>query len=70
MVKIVVLGFAVPGYTPPNTNTFADVPPANPFFSVIEAAAHANIVSGYACGACRPSPATARTARTSARSPT
>ena len=32
------------------TNTFADVPPANPFFSVIEAAAHANIVSGYACG--------------------
>jgi hypothetical protein len=50
MVKIVVLGFNVPGYAPPNTNTFADVPPANPFFGVVEAAAHANIVSGYACG--------------------
>ena len=50
MVKIVVLGFSVPAYSPPNTNTFADVPPANPFFGVVEAAAHANIVSGYACG--------------------
>jgi hypothetical protein len=50
MVKIVVLGFNIPSYAPPNTNTFADVPPANPFFSVIEAAAHANIVSGYTCG--------------------
>jgi hypothetical protein len=51
MVKIVVLAFNVPGYAPPNGYTFADVPPANPFFSVIEAAAHANVVSGYACGA-------------------
>ena len=50
MVKIVVTAFNMPGYSPPNTNTFADVPPANPFFTFIEAAAHANIVSGYACG--------------------
>jgi hypothetical protein len=50
MVKIVALAFHVPGYTPPNGYTFTDVPPANPFFSVIEAAAHANVVSGYACG--------------------
>ena len=50
MVKIVVNAFNTPGYSPPNTNTFADVPPSNPFFVFIEAAAHANIVSGYACG--------------------
>jgi hypothetical protein len=50
MVKIVVLAFHVPGFTPPAGYTFADVLPTNPFFSVIEAAAHANIVSGYACG--------------------
>jgi hypothetical protein len=50
MVKIVVLAFNIAAFTPSNTNTFADVPPANPFFGVIEAAAHANIVSGYACG--------------------
>ena len=51
MVKIVVLGLQHAAFTPPpDTNTFADVPPANPFFGVIEAAAHANIVSGYACG--------------------
>jgi subtilisin len=50
MVKIVVNAFNTPGYTPSNTNTFADVPPSNPFFVYIEAAAHANIVSGYACG--------------------
>jgi hypothetical protein len=50
MVKIVVNAFNTPGYSPPNTNTFADVLPSNPFFVFIEAAAHANIVSGYACG--------------------
>jgi hypothetical protein len=51
MVKIVVNAFAVPAYAPPGGGyTFADVPPAQPFFSVIEAAAHANIVSGYTCG--------------------
>ena len=50
MVKIIVNGFAVPAYTPPNGNTFADVPSSFPFFSVIEAAAHANVVSGYTCG--------------------
>jgi hypothetical protein len=52
MVKIVVLGFAITPYAPPGGGyTFADVPPANPFFSYIETAAHNNIVSGYTCGA-------------------
>ena len=34
----------------PAAYTFTDVPPANPFFGFIEAAAHGAIVSGYACG--------------------
>jgi hypothetical protein len=51
MVKIVVNAFHIPGYAPPNSNTFADVPPSHPFFSVIEAAAHAQAISGYRCGA-------------------
>jgi hypothetical protein len=51
MVKIVVLGFAITAYAPPGGDyTFADVPPANPFFSYIETAVHNNIVSGYTCG--------------------
>jgi len=51
MVKIVVLGLGVPSYTPPaGAYTFADLPPSAPFWSVIEAAAHAGVVSGYACG--------------------
>ncbi len=51
MVKIVVGALNVPAYTPPNNGyTFTDVPPSNPFFSYIEAAVHANIISGYTCG--------------------
>jgi streptogramin lyase len=52
MVKIVVLGFGVPGpsVTPVGGYTFADVPPANPFFAVIEAAGAHQIVGGYTCG--------------------
>ncbi|HMA34437.1 MAG TPA: endo alpha-1,4 polygalactosaminidase [Chloroflexia bacterium] len=51
MVKIVVGGFAIPQTTPAGGNyTFADAPPANPFFAVIETAAAHNLVSGYACG--------------------
>jgi outer membrane protein assembly factor BamB len=50
MVKIVVNGFGIAPYTPPGGATFTDAPPSFPFYSVIEAAAHANIVSGYACG--------------------
>ena len=51
MVKIVVLGFQKPITTPAGgAYTFTDVPPANPFFSVIETAAALNIVSGYNCG--------------------
>jgi hypothetical protein len=50
-VKIVVLGFNVPAATPtPGGYTFADVPPSNPFFGVVETAAARNIVSGYTCG--------------------
>ncbi|HMA35423.1 MAG TPA: S-layer homology domain-containing protein [Chloroflexia bacterium] len=51
MVKIVVLGFAIPIVTPSGGNyTFADVLPSNPFFAVIETAAAGSIVSGYGCG--------------------
>jgi hypothetical protein len=47
----VVLGFNKPIATPTAGGyTFADVPPANPFFSYIETAASLNIVSGYTCG--------------------
>ncbi|HMA36362.1 MAG TPA: S-layer homology domain-containing protein, partial [Chloroflexia bacterium] len=51
MVKIVVLGFGIPIRTPAGSAyTFADVPPSNAFFAVIETAAAASLVSGYACG--------------------
>jgi beta propeller repeat protein len=51
MVKIVVLGYGRPASTPANgAYTFADVPPAFPFFQVIETAAAGNIVNGYGCG--------------------
>lgn len=51
MVKIVVLGFNKPVQTPSGgAYTFEDVPPANPFFPVIETEAAAGIVSGYAGG--------------------
>src|SRR5262249_39069565 len=51
MVKIVVLGFGLPIHTPAgDAATFADVPPEQPFFAVIETAAAAQVVSGYACG--------------------
>ena len=50
MVKIVAAAFGLASYIPPNGNTFADVPPMQPFFPFIEAAAHANVVSGYNCG--------------------
>jgi S-layer homology domain len=52
MVKIVVLGFGYPVVTTTATvdYTFTDVPPANPFFPVVETAAAHQIVSGYTCG--------------------
>ncbi|HMA36883.1 MAG TPA: kelch repeat-containing protein [Chloroflexia bacterium] len=51
MVKIVVLGFGLTTATPPAGGyTFADVPPANPFFGVVETAAAHAVVSGYTCG--------------------
>ncbi len=60
MVKIVVLGLGVPAYTPPVGATFADVPPAHPFFAVIEAAAHAGVVGGYTCGSAANEPCDAQ----------
>jgi hypothetical protein len=53
MVKIIVLAFSVPTYTPA-APTFSDVPVADPFYGYIETAAHAGIVSGYAGGTFRP----------------
>ena len=51
MVKVVILGFQKPVGTPVNGNyTFADLPPANPFYGYIETAAAQSIVSGYTCG--------------------
>jgi len=51
MVKIVVLALGVPSYVPPGgAYTFADVPPAFPFFSYIEAGYHAHMINGYDCG--------------------
>jgi hypothetical protein len=51
MVKIVTLGFALPVQTPFGGDyTFADVPPAQPFFAVIETAAAQAIITGYTCG--------------------
>jgi hypothetical protein len=51
MVKIIMRAYGPPPGTPATGFTFADVPPSHPFYSFIEAAATANIVSGYACGA-------------------
>ncbi|MFL5734847.1 MAG: S-layer homology domain-containing protein, partial [Chloroflexia bacterium] len=49
MVKIVVLAYGGPIYTP-TTPTFKDVPTTQAFYQYIETAAHNNIVSGYNCG--------------------
>jgi hypothetical protein len=51
IVKVVVLGFQKP-IIPPRSGqyTFADVPPAAPFFTYIETAAADHIVGGYGCG--------------------
>ncbi len=55
MVKIVVLGFALPLQTPPaGGTTFTDVPPTSAFFLFVETAAARGIVSGYACGGSDP----------------
>jgi N-acetylneuraminic acid mutarotase len=50
-VKIVVLGFNRPLVTPaPGAYTFADVPPSQPFFAVIETLAATGGIGGYGCG--------------------
>jgi hypothetical protein len=48
---VVSTSFHLPAVDPPaNGYTFADVPPDHPFFAAVEAAAHAQLISGYACG--------------------
>ncbi len=49
VVKVVVLALGVEP-APPSEQTFTDVPTTNPFYQWIEAAAAANVVSGYDCG--------------------
>jgi len=50
MTKIVVLAFNVPIHTPTAGNTFRDVLRSDPFFTYVESAVSAQIISGYACG--------------------
>ena len=47
--KMVAQAANLPAYTPA-TPTFRDVPATNPFYTYIERAAHANVISGYNCG--------------------
>ncbi len=55
LAKIVVLAFNLPPSTPPaGSQTFADVPPANVFYGLIETAAARGLVSGYGCGGVDP----------------
>jgi hypothetical protein len=49
VAKVIALAQAYPLPNPPNP-TFADVPPAHPFYPFVEAVAAANVVSGYDCG--------------------
>jgi len=49
IAKIVVISAAVPAFTP-TSPTFADVPSNGTFYSYIEAANHAGIINGAACG--------------------
>ena len=53
LVKIAVVAFNVPPYLPPEP-TFDDVPEDNPFYSYIETAVQAGIISGYGDGTFRP----------------
>ena len=49
IAKIVVTAARWP-VVPPSTPHFADVPPAHPFYALIETAAARGILSGYTCG--------------------
>ncbi|HMA34944.1 MAG TPA: S-layer homology domain-containing protein [Chloroflexia bacterium] len=53
LVKIIVGAFAIPPYSPANP-TFSDVPVDNPFYTYIEAAFHAGLISGYGDGTFHP----------------
>ncbi|MFL5734753.1 MAG: S-layer homology domain-containing protein [Chloroflexia bacterium] len=46
LTKMVVLGFGIPFYAP-TAPTFIDVAPTDTFYTHIETAAHAGIISGY-----------------------
>jgi hypothetical protein len=50
IAKIDALTVGWNGPIPPTQQTFADVPPANPFWTWIEELANRTIVSGYGCG--------------------
>jgi len=55
LAKIVVLTFNLPRNTPaPGAQTFADVPPLDVFYGLIETAAAHGLVSGYTCGGVDP----------------
>ena len=49
IMKVIVLAFGLDG-APPGEQTFTDVPPSNPFYDWIEAAAAHGDVNGYNCG--------------------
>src|SRR5262249_23274643 len=51
--KMIALAYHLPAYTPA-TPDFSDVPAAQPFYSYIEAAYHAGIISGYGDGTFHP----------------
>ena len=51
--KMIALAYHLPAYTPA-TPDFSDVPAANPFYSYVESAYHAGIISGYADGTFHP----------------
>ena len=50
IMKVIVIATGLTAPVP-GTNTFADVPPANPFFPWIEIGVAHAVVSGYSCGA-------------------
>ncbi|PZS00587.1 MAG: hypothetical protein DLM69_06290 [Candidatus Chloroheliales bacterium] len=50
--KIVVLGFALPLYTPPGSQTFTDVPPNYWAYTYIETGYHAGILNGFDAAGC------------------
>jgi len=50
LAKLVATAANVDVANPPVAQSFADVPPAHPFYAPVEALAAAGIMSGYSCG--------------------